>query len=94
MGRVGGVLGIILVDAGLVYGSVTALVIVGLLAGAAGVVVVVLLPERANLPLLAEIDEECDVKRNVYVSSHAVNSGSASISTNGTEISMDSALST
>ncbi len=68
-GRVGAILGILLVDAGLVYGSVTALVIVGILSWTAGLVVLLSLPERAFKPLFDNADQETTTTRTTLESS-------------------------
>ncbi len=61
VGRVGAILGILLVDAGLVYGSVSALVVISLLLWVAGIGAAFVVPEYYGRPLhttLAEVERE------------------------------------
>ncbi len=61
--RLGSLLGILLVDQGLVYGNPATLSAAGLLSVASGLSVAFLLPETAARPLHANLEEEADWDR-------------------------------
>ena len=56
--RFGGIVGILLVGSGHIYGNWVALVAIGLLSWVSGVVMMLFVPEKANLPLWSTFKEE------------------------------------